>query len=568
MDRDAATHPVLESRMALLAANAAYAHVHSRLGTNVPLASLECEYGAVIFEAELATTVETSFATFLQELRHALALLPGCDPAEKDADGHRCAEMVADAFYNELRRELCAPGGCQERLRSAAQQTYEKTCAHLHRRSTDRVAQQADGICALQAVCAAAIEERCVATALHACGARIEVLAQQPPACLREELARVGVPFSELQSFFLPSRLPLSGAVWELGVECWAEAYAERVCAACVTTLHQLRRQGNRGALWRGWDGVDLCMQTSFVAAMPRYEEGVGFAVRCPVVAHAHAVEHVVCVCTTASTATAIPAARLARVVRDLVHADVLCHRMVRAEVALALIARFRCETLFAVGKADADAGGDGEPISPRQVNHALAAIDEPRAGLPLLSRAANVPPSMLRDYTVLCVLHECVQDTAVASGNAHVTIASIVERLLALPRSETLPSPAFAGVKRASLLQVVGHLAAKIVKRMQASLEGAVAGPCFCAFVPDDVAYVAMPTHSGGGRGLRFSRPGRQGLLACLAQTAANMQLPGGAVFANAWHALRAAKSRAGRKWGERKPGARVVKRGAGTKR
>ena len=546
---------VLKSRRALVAANAAYAHVHRRLGTNVPLSSLISEFGAVVFEAELATAMETSFAALLQELRHALVSLPGCDPAERDAGGLRCAEMVANTFYNELRKELCALGGCQARLRSAAQQTYETTCAHLHRRSTERIAQQADGICALQAVCAAAMEERCVATVLHACGTRIEVLARQPPTCLREQLARVGVPFGELQSFFLPPRVPLAGAVWELGVECWAEAYAERVGAACVIALHELQRQSNYGPLWRGWDGVDVCMQTSLADAMPRCEGGVGSAVRCPAAAHAHDVDLAVCVCTAPSTATAIPAVRLARVVRDLVHADVLCHRVVGADVALALIARFRCETLFAVGTGDADAGGDGEAVALRQANHdavdvdARPAIDETRAQWPLLSRATCVPPSMLRDYTVLCVLHQCVKDTSVASGTAHVTIASIVEHLLAVPR------PAFADVGRASLLQVVGHISAKIVKRMPASREAAAG----------DLAYVAMPVHSGGGRGLRFSRSGRQELLAFLAQTAASMQLPGGAVFANAWHASRSAKSRAGRKWRQNKPGARAVKRSAG---
>jgi len=550
-------------------ARALYTHVAERTGTDVDVSDLETAFG---FEWKplrvdavrmtdpyssrvLSDGITSSFAGLLSELDHVCSTLPGLNPGEATLD--REVTHASNLLWHNVGRALCDPNCTQDQLGSVALSTYNEIIAGAHERARSRLMAQAEGVKALQRLCAAATEGRNLCEMLEMNMDHIGVVTNIPPPSLAHELTRMGVPLIALRDLLFPSHVavPMSGAERLANVTWWAQTYAPMIDAAALVALPDLHLLLTQPATWRGWDGIGVWLTASEPVRIAQETGGMRAALACPNATHTYALQPYAVVATATSTSVALRVTRLARVVLDLVGSGALRPRRVKAECLLSLIQRFEVATSFErerallrvaelaeSGEASASSGAavDDEAAAPHPPPHPQSAVSSMGAVrlMPSLLDAHRVPKSLLRDYVVVLILRDrlsaCPADVAVA----YLSVAAAVAQLTSLPPNLGEASTMIRDHSAGSLRQTVTHVMKKVEEKVRE------AGTTL-----EDLKYTKTPAWVPGCTGLALTAEGRRVLCEYLDTLVASMQPPGGPAFAKEWHCSRSAMSHARRK-------------------
>jgi hypothetical protein len=551
--------------------NRLYAHVAQLTGKDVALADLEHAFKFKwtlvagpcgthtdpFFSRVLENEMATSLRGLLVGVNHVCRALPGLNPAELSQDTDDATWAAVNMLYNRLGPALVSAHTSQEQLLAIVSAARDELVQSAHAKDQTRLSYQAQGIQALQAICAHVHEEglEMLAMKLEELRDQVSFIIRYPPVAFDAELKSMGVSLTELQAYFFPAEGErMNGAIFEMSVARWAATYYEQVSTACIAALDVMRQHASKPPTWHGFASVALWHKDHDLVRTAVETGGFGAVAAFPSVTHTHLFKDQVLAATCVSQPVALRVVRVAMVAFEAVRSGLLRPRTLRGEHVLGLIYRVGCEAAVRRDKIlsdedyeqameldNASEGGVSVassvpapfPIVP------VTAIAPTMAGASTiqvaLHAAKHVPKSLQRDYVLIVALRECLAHVSYVQDFGYVGISHVCERLTQLPNMGEPVTPMIDGFTKASMSMTAGHiLKDKVVKRLGLPEEEAV--------------YTDMPSWVAGSKGLCFTKAGGVHLMEYLNEVVQQMQPPGGALYANAWHTSRSAKAHARR--------------------
>jgi hypothetical protein len=549
-----------------------YSHIAENTGIDIKVSDLEIEFGfrwAPLRVDSVRMTdpyssrvlddiITRSFAGFLTDVDRVCSTLPGLNPGETTVNQE--VTHASNLLWHRVGRRMCDPECTQSDLLSAATSAYNEILESAHRRAQERITAQANGVKALQRLCAAASDGTCIGEILEVEIEHLGVVTNTPPPSLEHELTRMGVPLITLRDLLFPNHVavPMSGVERHVNVTWWARAYSQMVGAAALVVLPDLHLLLSQPPSWRGWDGIGVWTMDSEPVRVAAATGGIRAVAACPTAVHTYSLQPFAILATAEPTSVALRVARLARTVLELVNAHALCPRCVKAECLLALVQRFEVATSFEhervlrrlgeISETDhteifpvldeEDSTNSLLPSSPGALtSNTVRSTNGALLLMPALLDAHRVPKSLLRDYVVVLTVRDRLAACPPGILTSYVGVSTVVAQLNSFPDLGEA-SKIIRDYSSGSLRQSVTHIMKKVVERVVAAGTAA-----------EDVNYGKTPSWVPGCSGLVLTLEGRRALSEYLDQLISRMLPPEGPAFAKEWHCSRSALSHARRK-------------------
>lgn len=550
------------------------------------------------FAQHITTSIAESFRHLLFSLPHRLAALPGLNPSQSIESLTSQLNHACNVFYNELGPLLAGtvPHATHDQLLA---KTYEcaKTLTQLHTEPMRQmIVMQLGALRVLQRICSAVLSNEPIADILFQNDDILQVMANNPPYQLVEELTAHRVPFSEVAEFLTSasrqgirgaSQLPPNGAARELAVQRWVKRYGETVLQCMVPVRQALNVLSTSSDCAPTWHGVLVADKHAMVVGVAMQTGGSTASVQCTPAHHLHALNNLMLVATSTSDPTALLIPRLARVVTQLVEDGHITVRKVKADLLLPLICRWDCaatierEKLLATSlsplfqetgteyhedgmseeKSDDDSveGGDGandvggsnsnapSVRKPTAFPAASANNETPLDRFGPCIESGTVPLSLERDHAIVVCARDLLRERqgAASDSNAIVVLAvkTVVSRVL---------HRAYDSLKASerSTTQSVGWVYNKIAQNFVS------AGLDILYYKTDRPWPYTHIMSKPKGAGLVLTQQGAGDVLAHLEWIVDEMR-NNGTAFAKAWFPSRSARSHSRRSLWQRRNGA-----------
>lgn len=512
------------------------------------------------FLRSINAEIEASFGCFLTRLDLACASLAGLDA---DQTSNSAAELLMQARrFAGLRmgKLMTSSVATKEDLLRQAQEIEDKYVKHAVSCQKRVLEDTFAGVNALTCIAASVQDGSNVSSVLQLNYSAARDACVSPPRHLVEALASSGLSLSVLAACFAQiggaattgaSSLPPSwGRVVDMVVEYFSSSLiAERFSHACVAAINSMRAELALCDASDAWSGIrvahirDTCVAN--VCALPRTD------LMCSLQPCQHTSTPIdLFVLATDCTPRALRVVRFVRALTECVRRDVLRPRVVRANLLLASVARFRSEKRFELARIldqtvrplaqralvplredwfDVEsvvASVLAKPSEPRAQSFRSAATTAPFAcaapSRPVATDASGVLLALERDFHIVCAFHRVIP-----LGGGEVALKSISNLL-------TSRGAYFEGHSKRSVEQAVSFVVDKCVKKATAA-----------AVFDGEVNYTrAIPGCPDGAR-VVLDFGGACAIVRFLQNTISKMK-ESDRTFMTEWHASRSSRNKA----------------------